>query len=522
MARFRRAAAVVLTRGEGLDLEVYLIQRARALRFYGGYWAFPGGVVDDELDVRAFGEAPTPVATQTETSLPSPEDRRQRARCAARELFEEVDVLLDPRDLAPGQRSRLRAALNARTPSVAERALRSEGWGAVARRLRVPEAVPDFARVLTPPFSARRYDTTFHHARLPEGEAPAVDGSEAVQGEFVRPAELLAAWRRGERYVVPPTLQLLGHFERHGLEGGLTAARASSDRIAQGQLTGACQSPGILVAPLRTPTIPPATTTNTFLVGAETTYVVDPATYEEDERARLFELCDAVRGEGRRIAGVLLTHHHHDHVGSVRETALRYGVPVCAHPETLGRLELDGLSTRVLDDGDRLPLGTAPDGSRDWNLRVLFTPGHAPGHLAFVESALRGALVGDLVSTLSTIVIDPPEGHLATYLASLRRLVEADIRILHPAHGLPTRDGVRVVEAYLEHRAARERTLLEALTEVPRSADELVPVVYEDTAAELHPLARRSLEAGLEKLVEDGLARERQAGWVRISPGATA
>ncbi|MFT5290027.1 MAG: ribonuclease/clavin/mitogillin [Planctomycetota bacterium] len=314
---------------------------------------------------------------------------------------------------------------------------------------------------------------------------------------------------------MPPAVSLLEHFVRFGLHGGLLSAHRSCSAVMAGQLSGACLSPGILVAPLKTPTVPPATTTNTFLVGSQKVYVIDPATPDEGERRRLFDLCDRVESEGASIAGVLLTHHHWDHVGSAAAVAERYSVAVGAHPESLARLDLGAAELREVNEGDEFDLGTAPNGDPDWTLRAIFTPGHAPGHLAFIESSLRGAIVGDLVSTLSSIVIDPPEGHMETYLASLRRLIDEDIRVLHPAHGLPTRDGVEVVRGYLEHRAERERKLLGALGPEPLLPSDLVATLYCDTPAAMHGYAERSLLAGLIKLREQGQARETANGWLR-------
>jgi glyoxylase-like metal-dependent hydrolase (beta-lactamase superfamily II) len=136
---------------------------------------------------------------------------------------------------------------------------------------------------------------------------------------------------------------------------------------------------------------------------------------------------------------------------------------------------------------------------------------------AVISPSSRAAIVGDLVSTLSTIVIDPPEGHLATYLASLERLLGLGIGVLHPAHGMPQRDGPAIVSSYLAHRRDRERALVRALGTAPRSVAELVREVYADTAPELWPLASRSLEAGLLKLEEEGRARHSGERWARVA-----
>src|SRR5262249_7900974 len=118
---------------------------------------------------------------------------------------------------------------------------------------------------------------------------------------------------------------------------------------------------------------------------------------------------------------VVLTHHHPDHVGAAAACARKYGVPVWAHPWTAQALAGQVVVGRKVHEGDRLDLGTAPDGG-PWHLEALHTPGHAPGHLAFYEGHYRLLFAGDLVSTLSSVVIAPPDGDLAVYLDSLRRL----------------------------------------------------------------------------------------------------
>ena len=183
------------------------------------------------------------------------------------------------------------------------------------------------------------------------------------------------------------------------------------------------------------------------------------------------------------------------------------------HVLTLARLPRAVRDARELKGGERLELGRAPDGSADWGLEVHHTPGHDRGHLVFIEDRYRAALVGDLLSTLSTIVIDPPEGHMATYLDSLRRMTELELGVIYPAHGPAVKDGTRRFQAYLEHRRAREKKLVRALESGLSEREELLAVVYDDAPEPLRPVARRSLLAGLEKLVEDGRALEDGERW---------
>ena len=139
---------------------------------------------------------------------------------------------------------------------------------------------------------------------------------------------------------------------------------------------------------------------------------------------------DDLINEGGRFQAILLTHHHRDHVGAVNAVSQRYRLPLRAHEETYRRIDAGFIPGEPLTDGDRLELGTAPDGSGDWHLNVLHTPGHAVDHLCFIDSRYHAAIVGDMLSTVSTIVIDPPEGHMHTYLDSLNRL-------LGTSHGCP-------------------------------------------------------------------------------------
>ena len=71
----RDAAALLLTRGEGAAVEVFLVERSPELRFFGGYLALPGGTLAPVDGDAAADEA---VAMQ---------------RCGLRELFEETGLL---------------------------------------------------------------------------------------------------------------------------------------------------------------------------------------------------------------------------------------------------------------------------------------------------------------------------------------------------------------------------------------------------------------------------------------------
>jgi glyoxylase-like metal-dependent hydrolase (beta-lactamase superfamily II) len=197
---------------------------------------------------------------------------------------------------------------------------------------------------------------------------------------------------------------------------------------------------------------------------------------------------------------VVLTHHHGDHVGGAAVVAQRFGVPIAAHANTARRLAGRVPVTRDLADGEELH-----------GVTCVHTPGHADGHLCF---ELGGAsIVGDMVAGLGWILIDPIEGNMAHYLASLHALLARPATKLLPAHGPMIEDGPSKLREYIAHRTMRENRVLAALRDATTSkADaalaDLIPAAYSDTPKPLWPLAERSLRAHLDKLVGEGRARE--------------
>lgn len=476
-----------------------LVRRSPQLRAFPGLWAFPGGTVK-----AADRAAPVRGAR-------SPEEVGRLA-AGVREVFEETGVHLfrTPRPLGAGASEALR-----------DRLLRDED--ALAALLRECEGeifAEDFApaaALTTSDAWPYRFDTRFYRAALPGGQAVSVRPGEIVDSVWLRPAEALDRWRRGALPLPPPTIGLLERWSpderefrrRNRPVGGAVPVR---------------YSPGVWVIPCRTPTLPPATHTNAILVGGENRYLIDPAPEDPAERESLFRQVDGLLAGGPRLRAVLVTHHHRDHIGSVPQAAARYRVPVGAHPETLARLPRavppsgSAPATLPLGGGESLPLGAAPDGSPGWTLSVRFVPGHAPGHLAFEESRYGAMMLGDMVSSVSSILISPEDGDLAEYLESLRRLAAECRGVAYPAHGVPVVAGRELLERQVRHREAREERLLGALDTEPRDLAALGRRVYPESevprSGPVRDLALVSLESGLLKLRKENRARECGGRWV--------
>ncbi|RMG44499.1 MAG: MBL fold metallo-hydrolase [Acidobacteria bacterium] len=443
------AVGLVLRRGRD-GLQVLVGLRSRRSRFLPGNWAFIGGGVDP-------GDRP--------------EAPRHHARCVARELQEETGLVVPP-----------------------------EQWREAGERI-------------TPPIFPVRYRTRFLVAELPDGaELPARPPrpEEIEELRFVAPSRLLEEWRRGEAAippVLPPLLRRLAEVASDppplaDLARELAAINAEEQRAPRIEFV-----PGIWMSPLETRTLPPATHTNAWIAGGERFVVVDPGTDDHRELQRLLEVIAKRRAEGARPHAVLLTHHHPDHVGGASPLARELGVPVAGHPETLARAPLrEGISSEPLRDGARIDLG-------GMTLVAVETPGHARGHLVF-HVPERGALIaGDLVSGLSTILVDPDEGGMAAYLASLDRAAALAPRWVLPAHGPPLPG--RALERTRRHRDKRGEMVLAAIGTEGATLDAIAERAYPDAPDAPALLRRRQALAHLLQFEAEGRVTREGRLWRR-------
>jgi glyoxylase-like metal-dependent hydrolase (beta-lactamase superfamily II) len=108
----------------------------------------------------------------------------------------------------------------------------------------------------------------------------------------------------------------------------------------------------------------------------------------------------------------------------------------------------------------------------------------------------------------STVVINPPDGDMRAYLASLELLLAQDAAIFAPGHGYLIGKPQKEVKRLIAHRLARESKVAAALQRRgPATLEELVVEVYDEVSPRLHPVAMRSLAAHLDKLVAEGRVR---------------
>lgn len=222
------------------------------------------------------------------------------------------------------------------------------------------------------------------------------------------------------------------------------------------------------------------TGTNTWIVGRDHAWVIDPGPALPEHAAAV--IAEVERRGG--LAGIALTHDHADHTGALPALRAHFG-PAAPVAAARGDVEL------LLSDGD----SAGP-------LQALSTPGHAPDHLAFLHGTI--AFTGDAVLGSGSVFVMPDPGALAGYLAGLARLRAREPALLCPGHGPLVEDPQAKLDEYVAHRLERERLLLEALDRGARSTDELLDAAWSDAPAALRPAAAVTLAAHLDKLADEG------------------
>ena len=493
------AAAVILLRHntDPLNPEIFWVKRNPQLAFLGGFYAFPGGQIDESdasVDVRNAADE------LTATMISG----------AARELFEELGVLIvnGGDTLTKGQRESLWDDLESKRMS----------WPALLQHYDLHLDANDFTfsgRWVTPPFSPRRFDTWFFLVTCPPRQEPRVIHGELVEGEWISAKDAYQRWSAAHELVAPPTLHAL-----RTLDGGITSDlidRFLSVPQAHGQTIRAIEfRPNYICFPVRTPTRPPATHTNCYVIyTSKEFFVVDPGSPYEDEQTALAEFVQELQRGERRLKSILLTHLHPDHIGGVNALLSRVDSQVCvaAHRDTAAALSSVSVN-QFIEDNEVLVL----DGEPSIHLRAMHTPGHARGHLCFHDDRRGILLTGDNIVGLGSVLIDPPEGNMRDYFESLRGMRQVKgLKVLLGGHGPPMVNSYGKIDEYINHRMEREQNILKAVRSGCDTIKDIVTKVYTDVSPKAYPLAERAVLAHLEKLEDDGIvARSGEERFVTV------
>lgn len=264
--------------------------------------------------------------------------------------------------------------------------------------------------------------------------------------------------------------------------------------------------------------------TGTYIVGRGEVAVIDPGPIDDAHRDAL-----AAALAGERVAAICVTHCHSDHSPLAAWLREETGAPTVAfgpHPPSVAEdvdeeagdpaddEVMDGVKVEetidlafvpdvVAADGDVAAAGGSGDDR--WTLRAVHTPGHTSNHECFAFEEQGVLFTGDHVMGWSTTVVSPPDGDMAAYFESLRKVAGRHDRVLWPTHGPAVSQPREYVEFLLAHRLERERQVLDAVRGGASDIGDIVAALYADVDEKLHKAAARSVLAHLVKLVDDGV-----------------
>ncbi len=257
------------------------------------------------------------------------------------------------------------------------------------------------------------------------------------------------------------------------------------------------------------------TGTNSFILGDDEVAVVDPG----PDDARHFEALVSAIG-GRKVVAIILTHTHRDHSALAPRLKARVGAPLWfegAHRPSRAphKFERDGVKResdyglepdRRLRDGEVLEISGMA-------VEVIGTPGHCANHLCFGIQNTPLMLSGDHVMGWSSTMIAVPDGSMAEYLDSLRKVSALPYTQYLPAHGGPIEEGPGFARALLQHRELRNEEVVRAVRNGAKNVGDLQRAIYPKLALPLIPAARMTLAAHIEYLADRKLITLRR-GWL--------
>jgi glyoxylase-like metal-dependent hydrolase (beta-lactamase superfamily II)/8-oxo-dGTP pyrophosphatase MutT (NUDIX family) len=519
------AATVLLLRDGESGVEVLMTRRSATASFAPGAYVFPGGGID-AADALAHGQS-TRRTSQSDLHL-------TQAIAAIRESFEELGILLARRADGSHASDADIANLDRHLPFAAQ--CQAQGLHLAADEVYV------LAHWVTDRDLPKRFDVPFLVARMPAGQQAVADESEQFEPVWLSPAQALARHAAGQLFMLFPTIRTLERLRSYTSVDAVLADCAKNEEplwtscpragllqnrqarfmehesafgelhltSPDGQIVHALDwqtaRPVALLNNLQRLTAPnpgvmTGPGTNSYLVGeAATGYIViDPGPADADHLHRLWQAA------GGDIRMIVCTHSHADHSpGALPLQALcAYKPPILGLPSApTARANSEFVPDCALAHGERLQLG---QGDVTHTLLVLHTPGHAANHICLVLLEDGLLFSGDHILNGSTTVVDPPDGDMNDYLASLDLLSAAceehQIEFILPAHGYVLDQASQAIARLRAHRLQREAKILRVMQADPQGTmDDWVAQAYDDVDARIWPVAKRSLLAHVQRI----------------------
>lgn len=252
--------------------------------------------------------------------------------------------------------------------------------------------------------------------------------------------------------------------------------------------------------------------TNTYLIGTRQQAVIDPG---PDELQHLFAILAAL-GD-KPLTHIFVTHAHLDHSPLAKPLSEETGAVIVGFGDS--RAGQSPAMRALAADGDSgggegvdhafVPQIRMADGDvisgPDWQLRAIHTPGHMGNHLCFAWQDV--VFTGDHVMGWASSMVSPPDGDVADFMASCRKLQDVPASVFYPGHGAPVTDPAARLDWLIAHREDRMAQIIQWLAVGPADVMSLTKRIYADAPPDLHRAAARNVFAHLVDLHGKGRVR---------------
>ncbi len=247
--------------------------------------------------------------------------------------------------------------------------------------------------------------------------------------------------------------------------------------------------------------------TGVYIIGETDVAMIDPGPDMSDHIEALKRALD-----GKRLTHILITHTHSDHSPAAAPLKEWSGAKTYGFGPHGSGIADDSVKMEAGGDMDFVPDVFVKDGDviagNGFTFDCVYTPGHTSNHMCFAWREPGYLFTGDHIMGWSTTVVTPPDGDMAQYMASVRKLQARGDKVLWPTHGAPVREPAPFLAAYLEHRLDREKQILACIKDGLVTIPDMVARMYVDVDKRLHPAASRSVLAHLIQLADEGRITE--------------
>ena len=243
--------------------------------------------------------------------------------------------------------------------------------------------------------------------------------------------------------------------------------------------------------------------TNMFIIGQDPVILIDTGSMAGIET--VFAALERIGSPA--VLEILLTHIHFDHGENADEIRRVTGASVRFHELELPELA-DSPHAITLDE----PIVEGETFEHaGYQLEAVLTPGHAAGHLAFVETTQNFGFAGDLLTGSGSSAVFPPWGDLTDYISSMLKIAERETNPLLPSHGDPVTNAPQALQHFVQRRLMREQQILELLDGASYSAEEIRDLLYDNLPLDVLSDVTGNVILHLEKLEREDRVRRTES-----------